>query len=216
MAHRFYLKNARLSYTRTLFTPEIPKGGKKAKYSVSSIIEEGRTLGFYGDAHPDSPTGKAKGYKWADAKTELARAVIAAAEERWQSRTTEILAQLKANNRLPMHDGAEKGNQPGYAGNKYINASSDREPEVRTPNGQRITESAGIIFSGCYGDVVTDIWAQDNEHGKRVNAGLVAVTYRDKGEPLGGGGLPARSDDFEAIPDEAAPAAAKTGAAALF
>jgi len=215
MAHKFYLKNARLSYVSTLWTPQIPKGGKKEKYSVSSIIEAG-TVGFYGDANPDSPTGKAKGYQWGDPKVELAKAVIAAANEKWAARAGEVLEQLKATNRLPLHDGAEKGNQPGYAGNKYVNASSDRQPDVVTPNGQPVKENSGVIFSGCYGDVVMDIWTQDNEHGKRVNAGLMAVVYRDKGEPLGSGGARASADDYAAIPEQAQAEAAKTGAAALF
>lgn len=215
---KFYIKGARLSYTKTLFTAERAKGQTDGtpKFSVACIIEPG-TLGFAGDANPESPSGQAKGYKYGDFKNELSKAIVEAANGKWGAKAMEVLGQLKAQNRLPLHDGAEKGSTPGYAGNFYLNASNEIRPQVRHKNGAQLQQSDGVIYSGCYADVVVDIWAMDNQWGKRVNASLLGVVFDRDGEKLAGGST-ASEDDFAppAKSEVAAAAASGSGAAGLF
>lgn len=82
----------------------------------------------------------------------------------------------------------------GYADQFYISASAqpaDR-PSVITnrkdANGDWIPAEPGgkaAPYSGCYVNGTIVIWAQDNEHGKRVNAQVKAVQFRRDGEAFG-------------------------------
>lgn len=215
---KFYIKDARLSYTKTLFTADRAKGQTDGapKFSVAFIIEP-TTLGFAGDANPDSPAGQAKGYKWGDFKTELSKAVVDSATTKWGPKAMDNLGQLKAQNRLPLHDGAEKGTTPGYAGNFYMNASNEIRPQVRHKNGAQLQQSDGVIYSGCYADGIVDVWAMDNQWGKRVNCSLLGVVFSKDGEKLAGGST-ASEDDFAppAKSDGEKAAVASNGAAGLF
>ena len=40
-------------------------------------------------------------------------------------------------------------------------------------------------YSGCYVNAVIEVWAQDNEHGKRLNARLKSVQFFKDGEAFG-------------------------------
>ena len=218
---KLYLKGARLNYVLSLFTAQIAKGSTKAKFSISAIIES-TTQAFAGEAKPDSATGKAAGYKWGDPKEEFSKAIVAVATEKWGPKAMEVIGQLKAQDRLCLHDGAKKGATPGYAGNLYVNASNDIAPGVKhKQTGAQLTGTSGVIYSGCYGDVVLDVWAQDPksnpEWGKRVNASLLAVEFSHDGERLAGGAV-ASEDDYAAIPEGAQKEAAKSGdgAASIF
>lgn len=92
----------------------------------------------------------------------------------------------------------------GYEGMNYVsaNASIQDKPAVVTnrkgkdgwipaePGGQ------GSPYSGCYINMTIVVWAQDNEHGKRVNAQLKAIQFRADGEAFGA--APADpNDDFD-------------------
>jgi hypothetical protein len=98
----------------------------------------------------------------------------------------EVIEQLKALDRLPVHNGNGKGSA-GYSGNLYINASNERRPlginsdEMPPPTGD------GKPYSGCYVNGIVDIWAQDNQHGRRINASLLGVQFVRHGSrwPMG-------------------------------
>lgn len=230
---KLYLKNARASFAQSLFEARPPKDGKgKAKYGLTGILEK-TTLAFAGDANPDGPAGQARGYKFGDVKQEMSKAIIDVAKAKWGEAATEtvdaagnkvmapaymvVIQLLKAQNRLPIHDGAEKANYPGYLGNFYTNASNEIRPVIRHKNGSQLEAKDGVIYSGCYVDMVLDVWAQDNQFGRRVNASLLAVTFAGDGERLAGGAS-ATDDDYAAIPQEAQAKAAASGggAASLF
>jgi hypothetical protein len=231
---KIYLKGARLSFTATLFEAKIVKGKDgntgKPKYSVASIIEP-TTKVYAGDCNPDSAKGLADKLVWnPDSKAEFSKAIIAVASEKWGTAPTEIVGPdgkkmsvpkwqavvmlLKAQNRLPLHDGAEKALTPGFAGNMYMNASSDLRPVLRHgKTGASLTAADGAIYPGAYGDVCVDVWAQDNQHGQRVNATLLSGAFSHDGEKLAGGAT-ASEDDYAAVPAEAQQKAAATGAGA--
>jgi len=230
---KLYIKGARASFAQSLFEARPPKDGKgKAKYGLTGILEK-TTTAFAGDANPEGPAGQAKGYKFGDLKQEVSKAIIEVAKAKWGEAATDsvdaagnktqipafmsVLGLLKAQNRLPLHDGAEKANYPGYLGNLYMNASNEIRPVTRHKNGAQLEAKDGVIYSGAYVDMVVDIWAQDNQFGRRVNASLLAVTFSHDGERLAGGAS-ATDDDYAAIPQEAQVKAAVSGggAASLF
>lgn len=82
----------------------------------------------------------------------------------------------------------------GYEGHWYVSASaqlSDRPAVVtnrKDGNNNWIDAEPGgraSPYSGCYVNATIVVWAQDNEHGKRVNAQLRAVQFFKDGEAFG-------------------------------
>lgn len=216
---RLYVKGARLAYDKSLFEAKAGKPmpdnpNPKAKFQGTFIVEP-TTLAFAGDANPESAAGLAKGYKYGDFKTALSTAIAAEAQAKLGPQWQALLGQLKAQNRLILHDGAEKALKPGYAGNHYFNASSDLRPVVQMKNRAPITAADGVIYGGCYVDAAFDVWAFPQR--QSVNITLLAVTFSHDGERLSGGAV-ASEDDYAAIPPEAQQKAAATGggAASLF
>jgi hypothetical protein len=147
---------------------------------------------------------------------EIEAAINEAAKAKWGAKADAELKKLKAADRLPVHDGDAKSDYEGYAGNFFVNASNKIRPLVIDGNRAPLTASDGKPYSGCYVNAIVEFWAQDNQFGKRVNASLLGVQFARDGERLAGGAV-AAADDFEAIPEVAAPAAAAGGGAgALF
>lgn len=216
---KLYVKGARLAWDKSLFEAKAGEPTKenpnpKPKYKGTFIVEP-TTLAFAGDANPESPVGLSKGYKYGDFKAALSLAITTVAQEKLGANWQAYLAALKAQNRLILHDGAEKALKPGYAGNHYFNASADLRPVLQMKNRTPIQASDGVLYPGCYVDTVIDVWAFEQR--KSVNASLLVVTFDRDGERLAGGAT-ASEDDYAAIPAEAAAAVVATGkgAAALF
>ena len=183
------IKDVRFNYTQSLFTAQKPQQNLqgKEKFSVVAIIPKD---------HP----------QLAEIKAEMTKA----AEGKWGAKTADTLKQLAAGDRLCLHDGDAKSDKPGYAGNLFINASNELRPLVIGPQREPLVAADGKPYSGSYGNIIIDFWAQDNQFGKRVNASLMGVQHVRDGERLSGGGV-AAADDFEEIPQDKAQAAASTG-----
>jgi hypothetical protein len=151
---------------------------------------------------------------------ELQKAVVDAATAKWGAKADEVLKGLKAGDRIAVHDGDAKSEYDGYAGNLFINASNKIRPLVigGGPDGRApLVAADGKPYSGCYVNAIIELWAQDNQFGKRVNASLLGVQFLRDGDRLAGGGV-AAADDFAPIPQAGKEAAAETGkgAASLF
>lgn len=212
---KFYVKNARLAWAQSLFeakagkpTPDNPT--PKPKFQATFIVEP-TTLAFAGDANPESANGLAKGYKFGDFKGALQTAILAVAQEKLGPQWQALLAQLKAQNRLILHDGAEKALKVGYVGNNYFNASADLRPMLRHKNGAALSAADGVLYPGCYVDGLFDVWAFPQR--QSVNITLLAVTFNRDGDRLAGGAT-AVEDDYAAIPADAQAKAVATGAGA--
>jgi hypothetical protein len=151
------------------------------------------------------------------ARAKLEEAVVAAAKEKWGTKADEVLKQLKASDRLPVHDGDSKSEYDGYTGNLFVNSSNKIRPLVIDGNRSPLSVQDGKPYSGCYVNAIVEVWAQDNNFGKRINASLMGVQFLRDGERLAGGAV-AAADDFEEIPQSGntGNAAAAKGAAGLF
>lgn len=190
---KVHLKDVRLTFPQ-LFEAKQVNGTGDPKYSAAFL---------FGRDHPAIP--------------EIQKAITEAAKAKWGEKHPEMLKQLKAADRLPVHDGDAKSDYDGYAGKFFINSSNKVRPLVIDGNRAPLTASDGKIYSGCYVNAIVEFWAQDNQFGKRVNASLLGVQFVRDGERLAGGST-ASADDFEAIPETQATAVAAKGggAAALF
>lgn len=195
MAEVVKLMDVRFAYAQGLFEARKPQDGNgKAKYSCSFIFPKD---------HP--------------AVAALTAAVVKVAKEKWGEKADEVLKQLKASDRLPVHNGDAKPNSAGYAGNLFMNASNEIRPLVIDGQRAPLTAADGKPYSGSYGNAQVELWAQDNKHGRRINASLMGVQFVRDGEKLAGGSV-ASADDFDAIPEQAQEKAAASGdgAASLF
>ena len=190
--NRLTIKDVRIAYAQGIFTARAAKPGDKEKYGAAFLFPAN---------HP--------------AVKELSAAVVRAAQTKWGAKADDMLKQLKAADRLPVHNGDGKASSTGYAGNLYLNAGNAIRPLVLDNNKAPLTAADGKPYSGCYVNAIIEVWAQDNQHGKRINASLLGVQFVRDGERLAGGST-ASADDFEAIPGAEGETAPKSAADELF
>lgn len=178
--NRLTLKDVRIAYAQGLFEARAQKQADgtvgKSKYGAAFLFPA---------THP--------------CVKEIEAVVIAVAKAKWPDKWQEILKMLKAGDKLPVHSGDAKATSAGYEGNLYLNAGNILRPLVLDANKTPLTISDGKPYSGCQVNVMAEFWAQDSQHGKRVNASLLGVQFVRDGERLAGGSV-ATADDFEPLP----------------
>lgn len=84
----------------------------------------------------------------------------------------------------------------GYAGHMSIKASTAKRPLVLDRDRSPLTEDDNRLYAGCYVNAMIELWVQDNQWGKRINANLLGVQFFKDGEPFSDGAT-ASVDDFE-------------------
>jgi len=170
------LVNVRLAFP-ALFEAKTVNGEGDPRHSAVFIIEPGSD----------------------NAKT-LAAAVKATAKEKWGAKADGILAELNKKGRICYQESA-KTNQSGdvYDGfeDKYfVNTSNKARPLVIDRDKTPLTAADGRPYAGCFVNATIDLWAQDNNYGKRINASLMGVQFFRDGDAFAGGGVSA-PDDFD-------------------
>jgi hypothetical protein len=88
-----------------------------------------------------------------------------------------------------------------YAGHMSLKASSQKRPIVLNRDKTPLTEDDNKLYAGCYVNAIIELWAQNNQFGKRINANLLGVQFFKDGEPFADG-VTASASDFEAFKDE--------------
>lgn len=63
----------------------------------------------------------------------------------------------------------------------------ERRPSVRDQRSNLVDQDEvdELIFPGCFVNILLRPWAQNNAHGKKINANLIGVQYVKKGERFG-------------------------------
>jgi len=169
------LKKVRLSFPH-LFQPQVQPDGKKT-FGASFIFPADHS-----------------------AKADIEAAIKAVAKEKWGAKADAELKALNASGRTCLRDGDTKA-YDGYAGNWFLSASSKTRPQVIDKDTSPLDESSGRPYGGCYVVGSVDIWAQDNQFGKRVNATLRWVQFAADGDSFGGG-KPITEEEFTALSDD--------------
>jgi len=117
---------------------------------------------------------------------------------------------LKGQDKLCLHRGdISKAGQPEYAGLFYISGNNQRRFTVVDADRTPLTAKDGKPYSGCYVNAIIDIYAQDNDFGKRINATITGIQFVRHGDSFGGGAAPAAPEEFGVVAgsaDMAAPA----------
>jgi hypothetical protein len=163
----------RLAFAQHLFTAGTVGGEGKPAFSVTAILDP---------KHP--------------AIAELKAAEEKVAKEKWGEKAPAILKSIRAADKGVVHDGDKKAEYDGFPGNMFVSMRSEKRPNVYNNDGSQVTEADGIVYSGCYAHVMLEVWAQDNQYGKRINAQVTGVAFSRDGDSFGGGAAPASADDF--------------------
>jgi hypothetical protein len=150
----------------------------------------------------------------------MSEALAEVAKIGWGAQWESVIAQLKGQDRMCMHEGnvTKRGAEP-YKDMRFVSMSSDRRPRVVvTRNGKNVDigpEDPLYPYSGCRANLIADIWPQkaDSGWGMRVNAGWTGVQFLQHGEPLSGGGRVAAPEEFPTVETAGADAPAPTAAA---
>lgn len=166
------LSNVRLAFPQ-LFEAKTVNGEGKPAFSASFLLDP---------THP--------GIKAVNA------AIEAVASEKWGAKADAILKAARAADKVCLHNGDSKSEYAGYEGNFYISARNATRPLVIDADRSPLTEQDGRPYAGCFVNASIDVWAQDNNYGKRVNASLSGVQFFRDGDAFSGGGA-ANPDDFE-------------------
>lgn len=194
---RVKLKNVRLSFPH-LFEPQEgmvdDDTGKKGpdKYGASFLIPK----------------------ETAEGKATLA-AIKAAADgvktEKWGKNPPKLKPE-----KICLRDGDQE-DWDGYENHFYLTSSNTRQPvlidrrkgvdgqwlRLLDCNGEPVPGALELLYAGCYVNAVVSLWAQDNKHGKRINASLEAVQFLRHGEAFGAKPVnPDDSFDDDDVPDE--------------
>lgn len=142
----------------------------------------------------------------ADAIKYLKGMMVRVAKAKWKDKGEKMAQALASEGKTFLRNGDSKDDE-AYAGKMFFSASNSRQPRVidkHRVGGEAVvlTKEDGKPYSGCYVNVTIDIWAQDNDYGKRINASLAGVQFWADGEPLSAGGRTADDDDFEFAEEE--------------
>lgn len=128
---------------------------------------------------------------------EVNAAIEAVAKEKWGAKAPAVLKELRAKDRVALHDGDTKVQYEGFEGNFYISARSKVRPLVANRDKSVLTESDGVVYAGCYVYATIELWAQDNNYGKRINAQVKTVQFFRDGDAFSGGGQGGTEEDLE-------------------
>jgi hypothetical protein len=171
--NQIHLKNVRLAFPQ-LFEAKQVNGEGKPAFSATFLIAA------------DDPQ--------VDAINEMIDKV---ATEKWGAKAKTVLGALRGKDAVALHNGDLKAQYEGFEGNYFVSARSYAKVLVVDRDRTQLAQSDGRPYGGCYVDASVEIWAQDNQWGKRVNATLRWVQFRRDGDAFAGG-APATADE---VPD---------------
>jgi len=125
------------------------------------------------------------------------------ANQEWKLKGPVILKAIKATGKVFFRDGNTKPEYDGFPGNWFISARSKVQPNCFDHARNKITEDMGIIYSGCYVNVLLSTYSYTKGN-NGLGAELKGIQFLRKGDAFGGGGPPAAADEFDEIdaPDE--------------
>lgn len=174
---KLHLKTVRLAFPE-LFEAKTVNGEGEPAFSANAILPRN---------HPQIK--------------EIEAAIEQVGKDKWGAKWADVKKEMKAKDRLALHDGDTKASYDGFPGNFFITARNKTRPTVIDRDRTQLTAQDGRPYSGCYVNMIVELWAQDNNYGKRINASLSGVQFLKDGEPFTGG-RPASADEFEDLGDQ--------------
>lgn len=136
------------------------------------------------------------------AAAELRAAFETLGKEKWGAKWPAIKKEIEAKDRTALHDGDTKASYAGFEGHLYVSARNKTRPLVLNSDKSPLTAQDGKPYGGCYVNASVELWCQDNNYGKRINASLRGVQFVRDGEAFSGGGA-ASEDEFDSVDSDA-------------
>ncbi len=125
-------------------------------------------------------------------------AVETVARERWGEKWEAMLKTIRAADKTCLHSGDLKSNYDGFEGMMFVASRNTLRPLVVDGNKTPLVAEDGKPYAGCYVNARIELWAMDNNYGKRINATLLGVQFYKDGDSFVGGGV-ASADDFDVV-----------------
>lgn len=169
---RLLIRDVRLAFPN-LFVATAPKGGGEKAFSASFLL-----------AHSHKQV------------QEIRDACMAVAKDKWGDKAPAIFKTLDAASKLCIHEGSTKAEYEGFDGNLFVSSRSKVRPSVFDQQRTPLTAEDGKPYSGCYVNASIELWAQDNDYGKRINAQVRGVQFLRDGDAFAGAGTAAGEDEF--------------------
>lgn len=209
------IKSARLSFN-DLFTAKAISGGKP-RFSATCICLNGDEEGNPDGLETVVVYTNADGKKVTAPYSKMQALCDHVAKEKWGKVPAKMKnwAFCKADGSIGAREEYTNDDGEYWAGfdeeTFYISAAKQEERckdgvmtvlnQLREP----IASNSGQIFSGCFVNVVIDIYAYDNDEGKGITASLEGIQLKKKGEALGITQIDAADEfDEEEIEDDGA------------
>lgn len=168
------IDNVRLAFPQ-LFEAKTVNGEGEPAFSASFLME------------PDHP-----------AVMTLNAAMDKVGSEKWGAKWPNVKKEIVTKDRLALHDGDTKADYAGFAGMMFVSARNKSRPLVIDRDKSPLTAADGRPYAGCYVNASIELWAQDNNYGKRINASLRGVQFFKDGDAFAGGGA-ASDDEFDSV-----------------
>lgn len=166
------LENVRLAFPQ-LFEAKTVNGEGEPAFSASFILPP---------SHP--------------AIAQLKQAFDKIGAEKWGAKWPSVKKEIEAKDRTALHDGDTKADYSGFPGNFFVTSRNKTRPLVIDRDKSPLTAQDGRPYAGCFVNASVELWCQDNNYGKRINASLRGVQFTKDGEAFAGGGA-ASDDEFD-------------------
>jgi len=184
---------ARLAFP-VLFNPEQFQGEGEEMYSCALLVGPKRNVEvFVGEPRDGGGITYSKKIGLADALEQVGKA-------KWNEKWPGIKKVAESKDLNCLHDGDTKEAYAGFAGQFFVSCRSQAaaRPKVVDVNGSPLTQRDGRIYAGCYVVALVELWAQDNNFGKRINAQIRGVQFLRDGDAFSGS-APAADDEFDDV-----------------
>jgi hypothetical protein len=155
------LPNVRIAFCDSLFTKKSIMEGKP-QHSATFIMEPG-----------------------SEAYETMVKTIQEVGKTKWNTKWSAIHKQLTLNNAICFKDGDIKSTYDGFEGNWFVSANNSQSKVGVFDRDAKLTDDESLIYAGCIVNGVVDVWAQDNNYGKRINARLEGVQFVRDGESFG-------------------------------
>jgi hypothetical protein len=136
------------------------------------------------------------------AVAELKKAMEQVGKEKWGAKWPAVKKEIEAKDRTALHDGDTKADYAGFPGHLFVSARNKTRPLVIDRDKTPLTQADGRPYAGCFVNASIELWCQDNNYGKRINASLRGVQFLRDGDAFAGGGA-ASDDEFDEIEEGA-------------
>lgn len=150
----------------------------------------------------------------------LDKTMLEVAKEKWKEDGEAVLNLLVEKNKVCFvkKEYKDKKGVPyeGFKGRYYVSAGDAKTPptivdrfgaEVLGPKAgygpEQVRNAQRLIHSGADVHVSLEIWAQDNDWGRRLNAKPRGVMWAGEGSNFGGGTAPADASEFADLAEDA-------------